>query len=125
MPREGAVSAPYVNIELDGKKKLRYRHNDMADLEVMTGKSFGELLTGSQFHGLRVVLHFGLKWNETKMSPAIAGDLIQDHWIAKGKKLEELAAVILDALRAGGLLPAAPTVVEDEGDSGNAPPDAT
>ncbi len=116
--------APYVNIDLDGKKKLRYRHNDMADMEVMTGKGFGELMSGTQFHGVRTVLHFGLRWMDQKMTPAKAGDLIQDHWIAKGKSLADLADVILDAMEAGGIIPARPKK-EDETDPNANPEPAT
>jgi hypothetical protein len=121
------MSAPYVNIDIglmeDGhKRKLRYRHNDMADLEVLTGKRFDELLSGSQFHGIRVLLFYGLRWQEPKMSISKAGDLIQDEWIAKGKTLDEMADVVLSALEAGGIIkPRTPKVEDDEG---NAQPEA-
>jgi hypothetical protein len=118
--------APYVNIELDGKKKLRYRHNDLADLEVMTGKSFREVLQGTQFHGIRTLLMFGLRWLDPKMSLSKSGDLIQDHWIAKGKTLDQLADVISEALVAGGMLPpeALKPKAPTEDDEGNAQPEA-
>lgn len=114
--------APYVNIELDGKKKLRYRHNDIADIEVFTNKDFRELLQTTQFQGIRVLLSFGLRWLDPKMNLSKAGDLIQDHWIGQGKTLDELADVIESALVAGGVLkPKKPKV--DEADEGNASPE--
>lgn len=116
-----SMSAPYVNIDLDEKRKLRYRHNDMADIEVATSKGIGELLTAAQFHGYRVLLHYGLRWNDAKMTPNKAGDLIQDDWIAKGKTLEELSDVITSALEAGGILKPKKLKVED--DEGNEPPE--
>lgn len=100
------MSAPYVNIELDEKRKLQFRHNDMADIEQLTGKGLGELLQSTQFHGIRVVLAHGLRFMDPKMNATKAGDLIQDHWIAKGKTLDQLADVIESALVAGGIMPA-------------------
>ena len=118
------MAAPYVNIELDEKRKLRYRHNDLADLEERTGKGAGELIAAQQFHGYRLLLAFGLRWNDPKITAAKAGDLIQDHWIAKGKTLSELDDVITSALHAGGIFAPKKPKVEDEGDEGNAPPEA-
>jgi hypothetical protein len=115
------MSAPYVNIELDEKRKLRYRHNEMADIEVLTGKDVGHLLIGQKFHGIRVVLAFGLRWNMPKITPTQAGDLIQDHWIAKGKTLEELVDVIESALVAGGVMKSKTPKPED--DEGNDQPE--
>lgn len=122
------MSAPYVNIDIglmeDGhKRKLRYRHNDMADLEVLTGKRFDDLLIDTQFHSVRVLLFYGLRWQEPKMSISKAGDLIQDEWVAKGKNFDELSDVILEALEAGGILkPRKPKVKDD--DEGNEQPEA-
>lgn len=116
------MAAPYVNIELDEKRKLRYRHNEMADMEQLTGKDVGQLLYSQKFHGLRVMLAFGLRWMEPKITPTKAGDLIQDHWIAKGKTLEDLVDVLEAALIAGGLMQAKKPKPED--DEGNEQPEA-
>lgn len=123
------MAAPYVNIELGGKKKLRYRHNDIADLEQQTGKTFQEFIVSMQFNGIRLMLHYGLRWmTELKMTPQKAGDLIQDHWISDGKTLDQLADVITEALKAGGIIKmpeAKDSDSADGGDEGNAqPPEA-
>lgn len=94
----------WVDIVLDEPRKLRYRHNDIADMEQATGKGFHELLTGMQFHGARTLLSYGLRWMDRTMTPAKAGDLIQDHWIQQGKTLDDLADALLLALEAGGLM---------------------
>ncbi len=124
------MASPYVNIDLgknaDGeRRKLRYRHNDIGDMEQFTGKSIPELLMSSEFHGLRVLLFYGLRWQESKMSISKAGDLIQDEWIEKGHTREELLDVIKSAMEAGKILKPLPKPSDsDEDDEGNDPPEA-
>lgn len=100
------MKQPYVHIELDKPRKLRFRHNDLADMEVASGGGLDNLLSTQTFHGARLLLSFGLRWQESHgMSAKTAGDLIQDHWISKGKSLKQLADVIMEALKASGVLP--------------------
>lgn len=118
------MSHPYVHLDLDKPRKLRFRHNDLADLEVASGKGIAELMSGMSFHGVRLLLCYGLRWQDPKVTPSKAGDLAQA-WIDKGRTLEALVEKILDALRASGFLKTpdgedAP--VEDA--EGNATPDA-
>lgn len=122
------MAADYVNIDLgpreDGTKwKLRFQHNDIADLEQLTGKSFLDVLSGQHFYGTRLMLAFGLRWMDSKMNQTKAGKLIQDHWLSKGKTLDELADVIKEALEAGHLLKPLKPDVDAEADEGNARPE--
>ncbi len=110
----------WVDIDLDSIRKLRYQHNDIADMEQSTGKSFRELLTVTQFHGARTLLAYGLRWMDRTMTPTKAGALIQEHWIDKGKTLDDLAIVIEEALMVAGVLPRPKTAVTE----GNAQPEA-
>lgn len=99
------MPAPWIDIDLDDKpRKLRFQHNDIADMEVATGKGLQDLLTNMQFHGIRVLLAYGLRWMDRKITPTEAGKLIQEHWIDKGKTLDDLADVVGEALMAGGIL---------------------
>ncbi len=110
----------WVDIELDKVRKIRFQHNDCADIEQATGKSFAELLNGSQFHGTRLLLAYGLRWMDRTMTPQRAGQLIQEHWIDKGKTFDDLGAVLIEALQASGMLPKQDTPPE-----GNEQPGAT
>jgi len=110
----------WVDIVLDKPRKLRYRHNDIADMEQATGRGFQDLLVGMQFHGARTLLSYGLRWMDRTMTPVKAGDLIQDHWIETGHTLDDLADVLLEALESGGLTQKKAAVV----DEGNAQPEA-
>lgn len=117
---------PYIYLDLDKRRRLRFRHNDIADMEVFSHMNFGELLQKQEFHGVRVLLSYGLRWEEKRgMTPQQAGDLIQDHWFSQGHTLDELAPYIEDALRVAGILrdgKKAELAIED--DEGNAQPDA-
>ncbi len=115
------MPAPWIDIDLDEIRKVRYQHNDAADIEVFTGKGIGELISTTQFHAARVLLAFGLRWMDRKMTPQRAGELIQKHWIEKGKTLDELADVLMEALIAGGIMQRP----KGDGDSeGNEQPEA-
>lgn len=115
---------PYIEIELDKTRRLRFRHNDLADLEVASGKGLAELMGGMSFQAIRMLLSYGLRWKDTQMTPFRAGDLI-DVWIENGGTLESLTEKILDALRASGFLADKKAPEEPEGDQGNALPGAT
>lgn len=112
------MSQPYVLIDLDKPRKLRFRHNDLADLELQSGKGLGELMAGQSFHGIRLLLSYGLRWQDPKMTPSKAGDLAQA-WVDKGGALDGLLEKILDALRAAGFIKDS----SGEGDEGNAMPE--
>ena len=119
------MSQPYVLIDLDKPRKLRYRHNDLADLEVVSGKGLGELMSGQSFHGVRLLLQFGLRWQDSKMTLTKAGDCAQA-WLDKGLGLDALIDKILDALRVSGFIKDAPGSENEtgEGDEGNATAEA-
>jgi hypothetical protein len=126
---------PYVHIELDKPRKLRLQHNDIADIEVLTGKGFDALTEQQGFHAARILLAFGLRWKDPAINPKKAGDLIQNHWLAKGRTLLDLTEVFRSALRASGIIggdaePQSPAdAIADESESedgesaGNASPD--
>ena len=116
------MPAPWIDIDLDKPRKLRYRHNDLADLEQTSGKGIGDLMSahGQTFHGIRLLLAYGLRWSDPKMTPTIAGTLI-DGWMQAGNTLDALNDKITDALKASGYLKA--DTEEDEGK--NAPAEAT
>jgi hypothetical protein len=116
------LHTPYVPIELDKHRQIRFRHNDLADLEVQSGKGVGELMSGQTFHGLRLLLCYGLRWRDHKMTPTKAGDLIQG-WIDDGGTFEDLTEKVLDALRLSGYLKSSTDEPEEAG--GNGPAEAT
>lgn len=92
---------PYVHITLDKPRKLRFRHRDLADLEEQSGKGLLQLMTSTTMHGVRLLLNYGLRHQDTKMTPEKASDLI-DVWIEKGGTLAGLNDKILDGLRVAG-----------------------
>lgn len=114
------MASQYVHIELDRHRRIRFRHNDLADLEVASGKGVGELMSGQSFHGIRMLLAYGLRWDDNKMTPTKAGQLI-DGYMEQGGTLEEVVDKILDAMRGSGYLKDATDGKEPEG---NAPAEA-
>lgn len=115
---------PYVHIELDRPRKLRFRHNDLADLEMQSGKGLSELMTSMSMHGIRLLLCYGLRWQDKpneKMTPTKAGELI-DAWMANGKTFAELTQKMLDGLRASGYLDDEPA--DEAATEGNESPEA-
>lgn len=120
------MSQPYVLIDLDKPRKLRFRHNDLADLEVQSGKGLAELMSGMSFHGIRLLLLYGLRWQDQKMTVSKAGDLAQA-WLDKGHGIESLVEKLLDALRASGFVKAEDASDAEAGGEdveGNGSPDA-
>ena len=117
------MSQPYVLIDLDKPRKLRFRHNDLADLEVQSGKGLAELMSGMSFHGIRLLLLYGLRWQDQKMTVSKAGDLAQA-WLDKGLGIEALVEKLLDALRASGFIKAEEAGAGGEDVEGNESPDA-
>lgn len=123
---------PYVHIELDKPRKLRFRSNDLADLEERTGRGVNDLASTTRVNAVRLLLCYGLRWQDKpneKMTPAKAGDLI-DVWIANGGKFKDIEEKLLEALRAAGFSEAPPTADAAGADGseaepeGNAPPEA-
>lgn len=109
----------------DAIRKIRFRHNDLADLEQATSKGLQQLMAMS-FYGLRTVLFYGLKWRDAKLTTTDVGNLIQDQWLADGKTLDDLADYVEEALIRAGIMPEdkRTRAKREEFDEGNASPDA-
>lgn len=107
---------PYVSIDLDKPRKLRFRHNDLADLEVESAKGIGDLMQTMTLHAMRSLLRYGLRWQDRTITAQQAGDLI-DVWIDNGGTFASITEKILEALKTSGFI--------QDNTEGNAPAEAT
>lgn len=114
----------WVDIDLDKPRKLRFQYNDVVDIENAIGKGFFQLINSLHFVEVRALLAYGLRWMDQSMTPVKAGQLIQEHWIGKGKPLTDLAKVLVSALRAGGMLEKEDPAATDVPLEGNEQPEA-
>ncbi len=106
------MSVFHVEIPLDRPRKMRYTINSMRALE----ETFGTGLQGifNENMGLNQIVHLiyiglkfggGLEENSKEDNPFFVGDLLQEHFLDKGKELKELMDYALDALRRANLIP--------------------
>lgn len=90
----------------DGSQRmLGFDMNVIADIEdAMGGQSIYRLMQQPGFNFIRHLAWAGLKWQDPKLTPADAGDLIQKFVIDKGKSLETLVDPIMEAIKKSGVL---------------------
>ena len=111
----------YVEISLDKPRRLRYTINAMRELEKLFGAGIGNIFDPQKV-GLDHVVHLiwvGLKHGgDRRLTVDETGDLLQEHFLDKGKELREVLDYALEGLRLAGL---APKAKEEEGSSENPP----
>lgn len=120
----------FVRIELDQRRKLRYKHKDLRDVVKDTGKPIGDLWN-DPFGGWPYLLLYGLRWQDLKLTLDKCSEFI-DLWTevhaAEKFPMQSLGQTMLDALNASGLVRiVAEGKLDDapiEGAEGNAPPEA-
>lgn len=118
------MAQPFVQFEFLGDtshspRRLRYTHNDLADMEDEAGCGFQALLNTS-FRGLRLLLKYGLKWQDRALTNQQVGNLIQKH-VEKGGTQVDLLKKVIEALQEAGFLEKeAPPDADAAGVEGNA-----
>lgn len=103
--------AQYVDISLDKARRVRFTINGIRELERHFGRSFGNILsgggTGMGFEEIIQMLTVGLKYGETEkraLSAEKVGDLLQRRWLENGKDLAEVVDILMEAMRAAGII---------------------
>lgn len=87
------MSKPYVTLELDKPRRLRYGMNALITIEDLLGRSFTDL-QGNKSFGLkdfRTIIYAGLIHEDKDLTPDIVGDLIDEYSTFEivSKKMEE------------------------------------
>lgn len=118
-PKLGAdASQRFVRIDLDQRRKLRYKHKDLRDVVKESGKSIGELFM-DPFGGWPYLLLFGLRWQDLKLNLDKASEFI-DLWVEthadEKTPMDSLGQKLLDALNASGFVR-----IKSEGELDEAP----
>ena len=96
----------YVNIDLGGKSRpLRYRFNDVADVEEKAGLGIAALFAENRIglHSIRLLIWGGLKWTDHGLTVQRTGDLLQDY-LEQGGSLVELMDKVRQALEKSGIM---------------------
>ncbi len=109
-----------IPIELDKHRELRFQGPDLADMEQALGKGVLALLNEQPFYAVKMLLHYGLKWNDRKMTPSRAADLMQ-LWMDDGRTFEELTERLVDALKLSGFV--GEKLKDEVGSEGNGQPE--
>jgi len=92
-----------IPIELDKHRELRFQGPDLADMEQALGKGALTVLQEQPFYAVKMLLHYGLKWRDSKMTPTRAAELMQV-WMDDGHTFEELTEKIVTALKLSGFV---------------------
>lgn len=97
-----------MKIEIGDKMfELEYSINGICDLEEITGKSLGDILSVEGFSSVRSLLWCGLADNTPGLTMKQAGALLQEY--IKTNSLEEIANKIGEAVAQAGFLKAQET----------------
>ena len=103
-----------ITIAMDMEREVCFNINAMVDLEERFDVPLGQLFNPEKIGiGLiRAMLMIGLKHGgmkipgrDRKAQEEEIGTLIQDHWLAKGKKLDGMMEIMMKAFNEAGLLP--------------------
>ncbi len=101
----------YVEIPLDVPRRMRFTINAMAELEEYFGdQGMAQIFSPQRagFKQVRALLWIGLKngsKSQSTLSLEEAGDLIQEHWLEKGKTLADLFVYVMKAMKKANILP--------------------
>lgn len=96
----------YVEIDLDDKpRRLRYRYNDVADIEEKAGLGIGAIFSEDRIglHTIRLLIWGGLKWQEQGLTVYRAGELLQAYF-ERGGDLTQIMDKIKQALQESGIM---------------------
>lgn len=88
----------------DGIYELEYTVNAVCDLEEMTGKGLGDVLSVAGLSSVRALLWCGLAAHTPTLTMAQAGTLLQEYMAEHS--MEELVAIITEAIEAAGFMKA-------------------
>lgn len=87
------MSKPFVILELDKPRRLRYGMNALVTIEELLGKSFIDLQSSGEFSlkDFRTIIYAGLLHEDKELTPEIIGDLIDEYSTFEevSKKMEE------------------------------------
>lgn len=96
----------FVRIQLDIRRKLRFKHRDLRDAVKDSGKAIGDLFN-DPFGGWAYLLLYGLRWQDLKLSLDKCSDFI-DGWMeahaSEKFPLEGMSVLLLEALNASGFI---------------------
>lgn len=117
-------------VALDVEREIKYTINAMVDLE----NRFGGVPISAIFSAssigitvIRALLLIGLTHGGAKFKgnpdeqEAIVGNLIQEHWLEKGRSVQELVKIVMEGFVEAGLLP--PSEEDEDEDSIEAKPE--
>jgi hypothetical protein len=100
------MAEQFVRIELDQRRKLRYKHKDLRDVVKDTGKAIGDLFN-DPFAGWPYLLLYGLRWQDLKLTLDKCSEFI-DLWVEQHASekypMQSLGQTLLDALNASGFV---------------------
>ncbi len=112
----------YVEIPLDKLRKMRYTINGMRELEKIFGASLGKIFDPDAA-GMNHIVH--LVWvglsnapGNQRLSVDDVGEMLQEHFLDKGRALTEAMDYVTQGLRMGGFLGAQ----DEEGEEANPSP---
>ena len=108
-----AVGQRFVEIALDRNRKVRYSVNAMREIEQIFGGGFKKLFNPEDmgFDHITTLLFVGLKHGDPANRKAIPtvdklADVLQKHWFdAEKGDLSDLVNIVVDSMKAGGVLP--------------------
>lgn len=86
---------PYVTVELDKPRRLRYGINALCMIEDILGKPLTKLDTDNlSIKDMRTVIYCGLAGDDKELTPEKVGDLIDEY-----SSLEEISKQMTEALK--------------------------
>jgi len=101
-----------VTLGLDVDREIKFTINSLAELEERFGNTGLQQLFAAQNLNLtliRALLYIGLKHGgmkfrgSAKENEILVGDLVQEHWIDKGRNLVELTKIVSEAFAASNV----------------------
>jgi hypothetical protein len=95
----------YEEIHLDKPRKLRYDFNAVADIEQKADAGIGEIMSEKKigFNVIRLMIWGGLKWEDPKLTPVQAGEILQK-FLEGGGDITYISVLITKALEKSGIL---------------------
>lgn len=119
--------AQYVDISLDKARRVRFTINAVRELERHFGKSFGNILSDGHlgFEEIIQMLTVGLKYGESEkraLTDTKVGDLVQRKWLDNNKDLGELTEIVMEAMRAAGIITKKEAEEDDDEPTSSGPP---
>lgn len=74
------MSKPFIILEMDRPRRLRYGMNALVTIEELTGKPITKLdLNAVSIKDLRAIIYAGLVHEDKELTPEKVGELIDEH----------------------------------------------